>query len=100
MSTLVMRIAFRWLLNAIVFLIKMLVECKYNEMEDKAERNRSRMGRRHFYRHLDASESGLEIIVLEQSTVEKRCYSYVTHTLRTLINATLITSTTCLKGCN
>ena len=45
-------------------------------------RKHRRMGRTHFCRHLDTSESSLEMKVLEQSTVERRCYLYVTHSCR------------------
>ena len=48
------------------------------------------MGLIHYFRHLDTSESSLEIKVLEQFTVERRCYSHVTHRLKCVMCMSLI----------
>ena len=47
-------------------------------MEDKREK-KSRMGQKHFGRHLDTTKSSLEMKVLKQSTVDRQSYSYFTH---------------------
>jgi len=48
------------------------------------------MGRRHFCIHFDTTESSLEMKVLEQSIVERRCYSHVTHRFTNIMHTLLI----------
>ena len=57
-------------------------------------KERRRMCRNYFCRHLDNTESSLEMKVMKQSSVKRRCYLYVTHKFTYIMHTLVIRSHT------